>query len=176
MAISKIQSESINLTDSFGFTGHVIQSVTATSGFTNQTINSATKVHLTNMTVTITPKFSNSKMLVFGYIVGSWTYVSGIAIYKNDVTLISGNTGTTQTGGSVNLWTRYIGASSSTVSNCVPYPFMYQDTVSNTNSTTYKMFANAGWDGGTNNFYFNNRGSSADMLSQSWMCVQEVVA
>ena len=64
MAISKIQSESINLTDSFGFTGHVIQSVTATSGFTNQTINSATKVHLTNMTVTITPKFSNSKMLV----------------------------------------------------------------------------------------------------------------
>ena len=53
---------------------------------------------------------------------------------------------------------------------------MYQDTVSNTNSTTYKMFANAGWDGGTNNFYFNNRGSSDDMISQSWMCVQEVVA
>lgn len=155
--------------------GEVLQSVSATTGFggTMQSINSSTKQAVTGLSVTITPKYNNSKMLISGYLHSSATYVMGLAIYKNGSSLITGNTQTNQTGGSENLWTSFNQAISLEVGSCFPYPFMYEDTVSNTNATTYQIYANSGWSGSTNTLYINDR-SQDDMRSQSWITVQEI--
>ena len=155
--------------------GEVLQSVSATTGFggTMQSINSSTKQAVTGLSVTITPKYNNSKMLISGYLHSSFTFVSGLAIYKNGSSLITGNTQTNQTGGSESLWTAYNQTQGDVTGSCFPYPFMYEDTVSNTNATTYQIYANAGWGGSTNTLYINDR-SNDDMRSQSWITVQEI--
>lgn len=155
-------------------TGEAIQSVSATTGFgtTKQVINSATKQAVTGLSVTITPKYNNSKMLIFGYLVSSATYVMGLAIYKNGSSLITGNTQTLQDGGSESLWTVY-GPHDTGENYNFTYPFMYEDTVSNTNATTYQIYANSGWNGSVFNLHINDR-TQDDMRSQSWITVQEI--
>lgn len=153
--------------------GEVIQSVSATTGFgtTKQVINSSTKQAVTGLSATITPQYSNSKMLIFGYLAASMTYVTGLAIYKNGSSLITNNTQTLQSDGTKSLWTTYHDTSSE--SRMYVFPFMYEDTVSNTNSTTYQIYANSGWNGNALNLHVNDR-SGDDMRSQSWITVQEI--
>lgn len=156
--------------------GQVIQSVSATTGFgtTKQVIYSTTKQAVTGLSVTITPQYSNSKMLIFGVFVSSATYVVGLAIYKNGSSLITNNTQTLQTDGTKNLWTIYGDHTTSQAYNFAE-PFMYEDTVSNTNATTYQIYANSGYNGNRYNLHINDR-SSDDMRSQSWITVQEIRA
>lgn len=153
--------------------GQVIQSVSATTGFgtTKQAINSTTKQAVTGLSATITPQYSNSKMLIFGYLAASMTFVTGLAIYKNGSSLITNNTQTLQTDGSKSLWTTY--QDSSSVSRMYVFPFMYEDTVTNTNATTYQIYANSGWNGSASILHINDR-STDDMRSQSWITLQEI--
>ena len=156
----------------------IIQSVFATSGSTYQTITSTTPVLLSGMSVSITPKFATSKIVVSAMVTASWTYVCSLHIYKNGVDLIPSHGSNTQTGGDTALFTHYNGpADTSTAGQynyCAPFPVLFVDTPNTTNAITYDLRANSGWSGGTATFYFNGRGATADMLSSSWMMVQEV--
>lgn len=157
--------------------GSVVQVITATSGFVNQTINSATPVALTGMSATITPKFATSKILIQAMVSASWTYVSSVHIYKNGSDLIPSHAaaGTNnQSGGATALWTKYYsGGTDSTPNQVIINPVLYWDSPGVTSATTYDIRANSGWSGGSNAFYFNNR-DNLDMLSSSTLTLMEI--
>ena len=155
-------------------TGSVLQVVTASSGFTNQTISSASPVLLSNMSVSITPKFANSKIIITGMVSASWSYVASLHIYKNGVELIGNHAGNNQSGGGTALFTHYQSSQESSRPNQIfSFPVLYADLPNTTSATTYDFRANSGWGGGSEAFYFNNR-NSLDMLSSSWIMVQEI--
>lgn len=154
--------------------GSVVQVVTATSGFVNQTINSATPVALSGLSVDITPKFATSKILIEGVISASWSYVSGLHIYKNGSDLVPSHSGVTQSSGSTAVWIHYQSSQENDRPNQVfPFPVLYWDSPGTTSTITYDFRANSGWAGGAVAFYLNNR-SSDDMRSSSYMKVTEI--
>lgn len=153
--------------------GMVLQAVYATSGFVNQTFNSATPVALTGMTATITPRFANSQILVQAMVTASWTYVASIHVFRNGVNVIPDHGGNNQTGGANALWTFYdqgIGIGGGSV---LTFPVLYAETPGVTSALTYSLRANSGWSGGTNVFSLNNR-NDQDMLGSSTMVVMEI--
>ena len=105
--------------------GMVVQSVYATSGFVNQTINSATPVALTGMTVTITPRFANSQILVQAMVNASWTYVASIHVFRNGVDVIPNHGGNNQTGGANALWTYYDQAIGAGTGSVLTFPVLW---------------------------------------------------
>jgi hypothetical protein len=156
--------------------GSVVQTITATSGFVNQSFTSATPIALTGMSATITPKFANSKILIEAVVVASWTYVSAVHVYKNGVDLVSNHTANganNQSGGATSIYTHYSGTIDASTDNVWPFPVMYWDTPGTTSAITYDIRANSGWSGGANAFYFNNRGAQ-DMLGSSHLKITEV--
>jgi hypothetical protein len=154
--------------------GSVVQVVYASSGFVNQTINSVSPVALTGLTATITPKFANSMILIEGLVSASWSYVSGLHIFKNGSDLIPNHGGTQQSGGATALWIHYQSSQESDRPNQVfPFPVLYRDFPESTSPVTYDFRANSGWAGGSVAFYLNNR-STADMLSSSYIKLTEV--
>lgn len=155
--------------------GSVVQVITATSGFVNQTINSSTPVALTGLSATITPKFATSKILIQAVVTASWTYVASAHIYKNGTDLIPNHGSNNQTGGATALWTHYLGGTtdSATADKIFPFSIIYWDLPGSVSPITYDIRANAGWSGGTSTFYFNNR-ASVDMLSSSYLVITEI--
>jgi len=154
--------------------GMVLQAVYATSGFVNQTINSATPVALTGMTVTITPRFATSRILLQAMVAASWSYVSSVHVFRNGVNVIPNHGGNNQSGGANALWTHYQSSQEGDRGNQVfPFPVIYQESPGVTSALTYTLRANSGWGGGSEVFYFNNR-NSQDMLGSSTMVVMEI--
>ena len=154
--------------------GEVVQRITATSGFTNQSITSSTPVALSGMSATIVPRFANSKIIVEASVNASWTYVCSIHIFRNGTNVSPNHGGNNQTGGSNALWTKYLTLPTDTTPASVfTMPVLYAESPNTTASLTYDLRANAGWAGGTNTFFFNNR-SDQDMLGSSWMTVTEI--
>lgn len=171
MSIAKFNSWQ---TSSGGILSPVIQTVYATSGYTGQTIVSTTPVALTGMSVTITPKFTTSKIIITGVVAASWTYVSSLHVYRSGTTLGTSHGSNNQSGGSTSIWTHYQSSQESSRANQVfPFPVLVVDSPNSTAALTYDFRANSGWSGGTETFYFNNR-DAQDMLSSSWIMVQEV--
>jgi hypothetical protein len=156
--------------------GSVVQVITAQTGFIAQTINSTAPQPVTNMSVTITPKFSNSKFLIEAAISSSWTYVAGLHIYKNGSDIIAtSHGGNTQTGGGTSIWTKYFSGVSpdTTPDSMMTFPVLYFDTPATLSPITYDIRVNSGWNGGSNAIYINNR-PGGDMLSSSYMMVTEI--
>ena len=153
--------------------GSVVQVVTATSGFTNQTINSASPVALSGLSAIITPKFANSRIFIEGVVTASWTYVASIHIFKNGSDLIANHGGNNQSGGATALWTRWNSAQDTSDNQVWPLPVMYWDTPATTSAITYDFRANAGWAGGSSAFYLNNR-PNQDMLGSSYIKITEI--
>jgi hypothetical protein len=154
--------------------GSVVQVVTATSGFVNQSFTSSTPVALTGLSATITPKFANSKILIEGVVTASWTYVSSLHIYKNGSDMVSSHGGNNQSGGATALWTKYWPWATDTAPGQVtPLPVIHWDLPGTTSSITYDFRANSGWSTGANAFYLNNR-DSQDMLGSSHIKITEI--
>lgn len=153
--------------------GSVVQVVTATSGFVNQTISSTSPVALSGLSVAITPKFSNSKILIEGVVTASWTYVASLHIYKNGSDMIGNHGGNNQSGGATALWTRWNSAQDLSSNQVWPLPVIYWDSPGTTSPITYDFRANSGWSGGSNSFYLNNR-DNLDMLGSSYIKLTEV--
>lgn len=155
--------------------GSVVQVVTRDSGFVNQSITSATPVQLTNMSLSITTKFPNSKILVQGMVTASWSYVSALHIFRNGSSIVGSHGGTNISGGGTSLWTHYQSSQENARANQVfPFPVLYIDSPGGIGTYTYDFRANSGWSGGTQTFYFNNR-DTLDMLSSSFMTLMEIV-
>lgn len=153
--------------------GAVLQSVQATTKFVTQTINSSTPVALNNLSVTITPKSINSKILLIGNVHASWTYVCSMHIYKNGVDIISNHGSNSQSGGGTALWTFYNQAYDIISYSSSPLYVQYYDFPRTTNTLTYQLYSNSGWSGNSYALYINNR-SSLDMLGSSYFWAFEI--
>lgn len=157
--------------------GTVLQGQFATSGFVNQTIVSSILQPLSGMEVTIVPLNNNSRFLITAMITASWTYVASAALFRNGLSVVSRNSGTNRqtgnTGGA--MWTTYRSMLGTSGSNVHTWPITYLDSpgLAAGSPIRYQIYANAGWDGGTNTFYFNNR-NSQDMLGSSTISVWEI--
>lgn len=154
--------------------GSVVQVQYATSGFVNQTINSASPQPLSGLSVVITPRFASSALLIEGVVSASWSYVSSIHIFKNGTDLIPNHGGNNQSGGATALWTHYLSSQEAARANQLfPFSVLYRDFPGTTGALTYDFRANSGWSGGSEAFFLNNR-TGTDMLSSSYIKVTEV--
>ena len=150
-----------------------IQTLYATS-VANQSIASTTPVAINGLSITITPKYSNSLIVIQGMITSSWTYVASMTIYRNGAPLIANHGGNNNSGsGPIGLFTFYDQGISSGSSSVTPLPALYVDTPGTTGSFTYQFYANAAWSGSASTMYINNR-DNQDMLGTSWMTVTEI--
>jgi hypothetical protein len=157
-------------------TGSIIQVVYASTGFVRQTISSASPVAVNGLACTITPTSISNQIMVVAELSGSWTYVASMTLYRNGTSVIPNHGGNNQTGtGAIADFTSYNQAVSTGSSTILRWPMIYRDSPASTSALTYQIYANAGWAGGTNAFYVNDR-DSADMLSQSCMYVMELSA
>ena len=129
--------------------GHVIQVVQSTFGQTgsNHTSSSFTA---TGHTVTITPKFSTSQVLL--YVLGGGQYLplggtmGSVTIYRGSTNIGSG------TRGLQSFYT--VGTTGFTIT---PHGMMVLDSPSTTSATTYQTYAKT--DGGTYQYNGSDRGN-----------------
>ena len=154
--------------------GEVVQAKYANNNWAYQTISSATPVALTGLSLSITPKFANSIILIQGMVTASWTYVSSLHIYRDGTELIANHGSNSQSGGATALWTHYQSSQEASRPNQVfPFPVLYADSPNSTSSITYDFRANSGWSGGTEILYLNTRESN-DMRGTSTISVMEI--
>ena len=157
-------------------TGSVLQVVYNSTGFNRQTISSSSPVAVNGLTCTITPTSASNNIIIVAELTGSWTYVASMTIYRNGSSLIPNHGGNDQTGtGPIADMTYYDQAISTGTASIKRFPMIFRDSPGSTSPQTYQIYANAGWNGGTNAFYINDR-DGGDMLSQSCMYVMEISA
>ena len=129
--------------------GHVLQVVQSTWGQANSNIT-ASSFTATGHTVTITPKFSTSKVLL--YVLGGGQYLpqgntmGSVTIYRGSTNIGSG------TRGLQSFYT--VGTTGFTIT---PHGMMVLDSPSTTSATTYQTYAKT--DGGTYQYNGADRGN-----------------
>lgn len=154
MALTKVQTEMAG-------TGAVLQVVSTTK---TDTFSSASTsyIDITGFNVSITPKSSSSKILVFGQLTSSaglQNVVSGFAQLVRDSTVI-GN-------GAAGIAINNSGDSYFTTQFC----FNYLDSPATTSTITYKVQFKG--DGVT---WYINRPSARELISSSTITVMEIAA
>lgn len=135
-------------------TGSVLQVVNATYS-TNVTTSSSSPV-TTNLTATITPKFSTSKILIQAVIEGSYNNANNAAgtsfyLYKNGSNLTS----------SFITFTNYLGAANALI---MSVPINYLDSPATTSATTYAIYFCRGSGSGSVTVQQNNDVSTITLI------------
>jgi hypothetical protein len=150
--------------------GSVIQAFNSVSGPVRYTFASLTPQVIPGLSITFTPLFANSIILVQASVSGSQTHVNSYGVFRNGATTVS-------TAGQTNLnepdmqVTQYLGTA--TTENIYQVPVMHFETAANTVSRTYAIYVTSGWSGTTYSTFVNNRNSN-DMASFSYMTVMEI--
>jgi hypothetical protein len=150
--------------------GTTVQVANSISGPTRYTYNSATPQVVPGLSITFTPRFSNSLILVRASISGSNSYVNSYGVFKNGATTVS-------TAGQTNLnepdmqATQYL--NTATTENIYQVPVMYYETAGSTTARTYAIYVTSAWSGTPILTYVNNRNAN-DMASFSYMSVMEI--
>jgi len=167
MAITKINSEAINLADNFAFTGNVtgagggkvLQVVNATKldTFGSSAMAGGGFVDVTGLSVNITPTSTSSKMLVQVSFNGSrfdgssdYAISFGIAIYKSATGITDGLLSIGDAASNRSRTTSMYnnaGASDGRNINCIPLNIY--DTAGTTNQITYKVQLTQGFNSGS---------------------------
>lgn len=147
--------------------GEVVQTQYVQSS-ARQTISAADVAAITALTIDITPRFSNSKILLRAMINSSATYVSTFSFLKNNAQM-SGTTTNINSSGGISTVYQF----DTTGGNMENIYLEYMDTVSSTASINYKAAACSSWSGTSYNLFINDRAIS-DMLSISTFTVQEI--
>ena len=153
--------------------GSVLQVVSATK--TNDFSSSSTSmVDITGLSVSITPKFSTSKILVSYQVTGG---CDTSALQDIFVQLVRGSTaiGTSTTGGAQNAsGTIYTGGTSTGQQLTFSNSLQFLDSPATTSATTYKL-QGMSWNSGTT-WYINRRGQNASFMFASSITVMEIAA
>ena len=150
--------------------GTVVQIQNATSGPARQTITSSSAVAITGLSVSFTPKYANSIILIEADICGSHTYVNSYGIFRDAAPTVS-TTGQTNSNEANMQATQYIGSTSSDLIYSVA--LRHYETSANTSARTYAVYCTSGWSGVAYSTYINNRASN-DMAGFSYMTVTEI--
>ena len=146
--------------------GGVIQVVTTNKTDTFST-SSGSFVDVTGLSVSITPKFSTSTILVLAFVNGS---ISGTTMMCNLVrnsTNIAQPTGSPANGATTNI-------TSAATDNSKPSTIVYLDSPATTSSTTYKLQVRT--ENGSTTGYVNRRADSATHAYISTITVMEIAA
>jgi hypothetical protein len=181
MALSKIQSESINLADDYAFTGTVsgagggkILQVQSANKTDTQTVANLVFQNVTDLSVTVTPASTSSKFLIVGTIhIGSTT--SGDFAYVRLQRDVSGGSATNLVadadGARVQCTTSF-DYSANNASGLTPANFHYTDSPSTTSSITYKLQLRSG--SGANNVYVNRTHSDRALTNYDQRTVSNI--
>lgn len=170
MALSKIQSESLNLADTYAFTGtvtgagggKVLQVVSATETAASSFSNSGTFADVNGLTLNITPASTSSKIMLIASVVGSIqnTNADGLILRftGGNSTDYIGDTAGSRNRAAIGMKTE----STNFHFYFVPFPFpmQYLDSPATTSQITYKV--QAAYTGGTGTLYFNRSGEDGD--------------
>ena len=153
--------------------GSVIQVQTAVSGPARQTITSAAgsaPQAVTGLSVTIIPRFADSRILIQAFVAGSATHVHSLAIFKDGAATVSTSGQTNNNYPNMQV-TTYIGTSSTDYMQV--WPVTHVETAGTTTARTYQVYALSRWQNTAYNTYINNRASN-DMASFSHIIVYEI--
>lgn len=146
--------------------GHILQVLYAEfTGY--QDIAQAELYPINNLSISITPSYTNSKFLLMSDITHSATYVSSFGFFK-DNSAIGGNNNSNV---SNSITTLYWGQSSGT-SFCWTTHISYLDQATDLSTRTYKVAASSSWGASVNTLRINDR--TTDMRSISSFVVMEI--
>lgn len=152
-----------------GVTVNTVVQVVSVYDTTRVTVYSQDLAGIPGQSLTITPKFSTSKILLIAMINGSSQHVTSYGILRNGATL--GGTNNTNVGGG-SLLTVYDGQDT----NDYMYGqyIQYLDTAGTTSAITYQSACSASWAGSIRTAYINDRASN-DMRSASSLIAMEIL-
>lgn len=181
MALSKIQSESVNLADDFAFTGtvdgvgggkvlQVKQAVTSATW----SIQSTTMTDVTGMSVSITPSATSSKILVIvDAHVGYTIYLGVFHLLRDTTKIYAGDGGLNRCG----LFSNFYAAGSYSSYAMLPLTANYLDSPATTSSITYKLQGssyNNSYTSYLNRTHGNINEGNRDGLTASSITVMEI--
>ena len=149
---------------------NVIQVQTAVAGPARQTISSQSPTLVSGLSLSFTPRFSNSLIFIRAVVNGSFTYVCSLGIFRNGAATVS-TSGFTNNNEPNMQDTFYFGTS--TTDHIYTKQVLHYETAGSTTARTYAVYCTSGWAGVTYTTYINNRASN-DMASFSHMIVMEV--
>jgi len=162
-----IQASKLTLPTNTYAPGAIIQVQHVQSSATRYTISAADITAIPELSISFTPKFSTSKILLQAMINSSQTYVCTFGFLKNGAYILS-NTNTNSAG---SIATTYI--TDTNGANMFNNFISYVDTPGTTSAITYAAAAASSWAGTNYNLYINDRSDSA-MRSISSMTIYEI--
>lgn len=132
----------------------VLQVVYSDMGSNYADIYAADNAVIPNLSVSITPSSTASKILLIAHIVHNGWYVSSFGFARNGVS-IGGNNNTNS---SNSIATNYQGHSNATNNSwCLANTYQYLDSPATTSAITYAPTACSSWSGTTYNLRINDR-------------------
>jgi hypothetical protein len=152
--------------------GSVVQVQVVRSGPTSQTISSQTPVAINGLSISFTPKFATSRILIQAQISTSATYVSSFGVFKDGLATVSTTGVNNSNEPNMQITTYFVGASS-TPDALYSIPVVHFETALSTTARTYDVRATSGFSGVTYDLRINNRGDGI-MSSFSHMVVTEI--
>lgn len=150
--------------------GTILQVKTAVSGPARQGISNLNPVAITGLSVTITPRYATSLIVVEAHISSTITFVTSFGVYRDGVATVSTSGFTNNNQPNMQVTTHTGEAANAERMYRTP---VYHFEVAGSGERTYQIYATDGWAGVANTLYINNR-ASADMASFSHMLVMEV--
>lgn len=161
------QAMTIDASGSIYIPGSIVQVKHARTAPTRYAIATQDISAIPELTINISPKFSNSAILITAMINSSSQHVSTFGFLKNDAFII--NNSNTNSAGSI--LTVYDGQDTNDYMYGQYIEFL--DYPATTGSVNYKAAASASWGGSIRTLYINDRLSN-DMRSVSSMTVWEI--
>lgn len=150
--------------------GMLLQLLTSRSGPARQVISSTSPVAVDGLSITMTPKFSNSLIFIQAQVSTNAPYVWSLGIFKDGVATVntSGQTNSNEPNMQV---TGYWGTDST--DSMYTVPVIHYEIANSTTQRTYQVYATSAWSGSTRSMQINNRNSN-DMASFSHIVVMEI--
>ena len=153
-----------------GFTGNIIQVQSTTKSDTFSSSGSANFEDITGLNVSITPRYSNSRILINSLIVfggNFWDNVGRVNLVRNGVNIMQPSGGTTPS----SVFARAYGTDSSNSGNMgIPICLTFLDSPNTTSIITYKiqgLVSTATW-------YINRIANNANATGVSTITVMEI--
>jgi hypothetical protein len=151
--------------------GTILQVQTAVSGPASQTISSTSPVAVTGLSISFTPLYSNSLIIIDGILTGNFTHVFSWGVFKDGVATVS--TSGYGNNNEANMQFTTYSESAGADARMFAAPLMHRETAGSTSARTYQVYCTSGWGGSVYTSYINNR-SSQDMASFSYLRIMEV--
>lgn len=120
--------------------GTILQVLSASSGPARQTISSTVAVPIDGLSITIYPKFPNSRIVVEAQITSTATYVASFGIYKDDAP-VTNTTGYTNSEEANMAYTVYLGENAP--DNIYSWPVLWSEVPNSTSPIKYTIMSSS---------------------------------